>query len=751
LAAIKVISEVSRRTIGISVFAVAVVLGANSFAYAASPDEPIEEIVVVAEVIGELGLARPSDAGSRLGLSLLETPATVEIIDGDTMRARGYKQVSDAVESLPGVVSGESPAAPSTFSMRGFTRSQITILRDGLWVGPANMVMRPQNIFNLDRIEVLRGPNSVLHGQGAVAGTINTVNKSAEIGEPQRMDFLASYGRYDTYQLGAGAGGSLSDSAWYRADVSQRESDGYVDRMDSSSLNATASLLWQATDTLSLKLSADYLDDDLADYWGTPLVPTTSASRPMNNIISTRTGETLDEATRFRNYNVSDSRAESDQLFVRADVEWSPSENLRFKNTLYQFDADREWLNAEGYIYCTQIVDVCTQTGEIQRYYGYFFVFHDQDLIGNRFTAQYDFDIAGMENRLLGGFEVTNLDFERSRGFRISEPLSPGDSVDPFSPIPGLYGPEELRGVSPTDIETRALFLEEMLKVNDQFSLIAALRYEEMELDRENFNGSGMRESSGFNRDFDWMSWRIGAVVNVAENLVAYAQYSDAKDPVNANIFLVNAGEDFDLTDAEQWEIGIKAILMQGKAEATIAYFDIERDDVLERIGVDSAANVGGRESHGIEISGTVAATDQLKLGVNAAYTDAEFSRSANFVSFAGNTPPNVPEWTANLWASYDIADLPLEIGASFRFVDDRFGDNANNVTLKSYFLADVFAAWTHNSVRVSARVNNVADEEYVSWSDVFYLGQTDPGFLYANQVLIGSPRTYELSIDVSL
>ena len=734
-----------------SVIAVVVVLGANSFVYAASPNEPIEEVVVVAEVIGELGLARPSDTGSRLGLSLMETPATVEIIDGNTMRARGYKQVAEAVQSLPGVVSGESPAAPSTFSMRGFTRSQITILRDGLWVGPANMVMRPQNTFNLDRIEVLRGPNSVLHGQGAVAGTINTVNKSAEIGEPQTMDILASYGRYDTYQLGVGAGGSLSDSVWYRADISQRESNGYVDRMDSSSLNATASLLWEATDTLSMKLSADYLEDDLADYWGTPLVPTTSAIRPMNNIISTRTGETLDEATRYRNYNVSDSRAESDQLFVRADVEWSPSENLTFKNTLYKFDADREWLNAEGYIYCTQVVDVCTQTGEIQRYYGYFFVFHDQDLLGNRFTAQYDFDVGRMENKLLGGFEVTNLDFERSRGFRRAEPLALGDSVDPFSPVPGRYGPEELRGVSPTDIETRAVFLEDMLEISDRFSLVAALRYEEMELDRENFNASGIRESSGFDRDFDWMSWRIGAVFNMAENLVAYAQYSDAKDPVNANIFLVNAGEDFDLTDAEQWEVGIKAILMQGKVEATIAYFDIERDDVLERIGVDSAANVGGRESRGIEMSGTVAATGQLKLGANAAYTDAEFSSSANFVNFAGNTPPNVPQWTANLWASYDIPNLPLEVGASVRFVDDRFGDNANNVTLKSYFLADVFAAWTHDNFRISARVNNVADEEYVSWSDVFYLGQTDPGFLYANQVLIGSPRTYELSIEASL
>ena len=209
--------------------------------------------------------------------------------------------------------------------MRGFTRSQITILRDGLWVGPANMVMRPQNTFNLDRIEVLRGPNSVLHGQGAVAGTVNTVNKTAVAGEPQQVDFLASYGRYDTYQLGVGAGGALSDSVWYRADVSERASDGYVDRMDPRSLNATVSVLWQASDALTVKLSADYLDDDLADYWGTPLVPIAAARRPMNNVISTRTGETLDEVTQFNNYNVSDSRAESEQLFLRADVSGHPT------------------------------------------------------------------------------------------------------------------------------------------------------------------------------------------------------------------------------------------------------------------------------------------------------------------------------------------------------------------------------------------------------------------------------------------
>ena len=728
--------------------AVSALLGAQPSLAAQSA--MVDEVVVVGEIVDELQLLEASDAGSRLGLSLLETPASVELIDGSTMQARGYKQVTDAVQSLPGVVSGESPAAPSTFSIRGFTRSQITILRDGLWVGPANMVMRPQNTFNLDRIEVLRGPHSVLHGQGAVAGTVNVVTKSAEIGEPSKIDLLASMGRYGTRQFGIGAGGSFSDSAWYRFDVSQRSSDGYVDRMDSNSLNATGSVLWRATDTLVVKFSVDHLDDELADYWGTPLVPTGSAREPMRNVISTRTGETLDRAMRSHNYNVSDSKAESDQLFLRADVSWTPAENFTIKNTTYRFVADRDWLNAEGYVYCTEVVDVCTKTGEIQRYYGYFFVTHEQELVGNRFTAQYDLDLGGMENTVLGGFETTSLDFERARGFRRAEPLAAGDSVDPYAPIAGLYGPEELRGVSPTDIQTRAVFLENALKISDRLSVVGALRYEQLELDRQNFNSDGVLEASSFDRDFDWTSWRIGSVFKLADNVAAYAQYSDAKDPVNSNIFLVNGGEDLDLTDAEQWEIGLKGALPEVGVEATVAYFDIQRDDVIEQIGIDSATNVGGRESNGLEVTATWAASEQLKFGVNAAQTKAEFSRSTNFQNFAGNTPPNVPERTANLWASYNFSDLPLTLGGAFRYVGDRFGDNANDVTLKSYSLIDAYASWKHNNLTISARVNNAADEEYVSWSDVFYLGQTDPSFIYASQLLLGAPRTFEVSIAAS-
>ena len=712
-------------------------------------DEQLEEVVVLGRAINTPDLGAISSAGSRLGLSVMDTPASIELIDSSVMRARGYKSVAEAVKSLPGVVSGESPAAPSTFSMRGFSRSAITVLRDGIWLGPANMVMRPQNTFNLDRIEVLRGPGSALHGQGVVGGTVNTVVKRATAEAEQPIEVLASYGRFGTYQFGVGGGTQLGDSTWLRMDVNQYGSDGYVDRMDPESTNVTASVLWQATDDFDVEFQVDYLDDSLADYWGTPLVPRGSAVSPLSDVVLTSTGETVDEQARFRNFNVRDSRAVSDQLLFRVDLSWRLSDDIELKNTTYSFNADRDWGNAEGYVYCTAVVDVCTETDVIQRYYGYFFVTHDQDLLGNRLTANINSQIAGRENRFLAGVELTNLDFSRARGFRRNIPLVAGDSVNPIAPVPGNYGSRELRGISPTKIDTRAVFFEDALDLTDRVTVVAALRYEELDLVRQNFNATGTIEASSFARDFDWVSWRLGVVARLTDDISAYGQYSDGKDPVNANLFLVNSGENLDLTDAEQWEVGLKGSWHDGRTQATIAYFDIHRDDVLERIGVDSAASIGGRDSNGFEFSAAFRPTSQWRVGANAAFIDAEFKRSTNFVTFAGNTPPNVAEVTGNLWTSYsEIGGLPLEIGGSLEHVDDRFGDNANQVGLSSYTLLNLFATWNAANYSVTARVNNVTDEIYVPWSDVFYLQQNDPGFLYANQILLSSPRMFELGVE---
>ena len=93
---------------------------------------------------GELHLNTSNGTGSRLGLTPFETPASVDIIDKTNIEKIGAQSIGDALITLPGVTVGNSPAAPSSFSIRGFTRSQITLLRDGIWLGPANMVSRPQ-------------------------------------------------------------------------------------------------------------------------------------------------------------------------------------------------------------------------------------------------------------------------------------------------------------------------------------------------------------------------------------------------------------------------------------------------------------------------------------------------------------------------------------------------------------------------------------------------------------------------------
>jgi iron complex outermembrane recepter protein len=704
-----------------------------------------EDVAVVGRTVGALGLDTASPTGSRLNLPALDIPAAIDVLDSTVMDARGYQRVSDAVSSMAGVVSGEHPTAPSSFVIRGFTASQVSILRDGIWLGPSTMVMRPQNTFNLERIELLRGPASVINGQGAVAGTINAVIKSAEPIAATTGQALLSYGRFGTYHAAAGAAGPLADTVWYRADASRSGSDGYVDRMDSGSTNLTGSLLWRPHLRARIRFSADYLDDDLGKYFGTPLVPRAAAATPLD-VIQASTGETIDARTRFVNYNVADSHARARQVLLRSDVSIDLGRRVTLQNVAYGFDAERSWKNAEGYVYCTAVVDVCRAVGQIQRYYGYFIIDHDQRLYGNRLTLNIDAPLAEREHRVVAGLETSTLDFTRTRGFRIQAPQTSADGVDLLRPVPGEYGPEEVRGISPTAIATWGAFVENSLAVTSRLRLAGALRYDGLDLDRRNLTATGAPAAGGFTRTFNWWSWRAGAVATLAPGVVGYGQYSNAKDPVSANLFLVNSGQNFDLTEARQWEIGMKAD--RGRGQFTLTYFDIERDDVLERFALDSATNLGGVAARGVEATGVVTAGG-LRVGANAAHTRSAFRPSPNFVRLAGNRAANVPRVTANLWASYEgVGGLPLEIGGGLRQVGDRFANNTNTITMNGYVLADLYAAWTRGRLRITARVDNLTDRAYASWADVFYLGQNDPSFLYANQLMLGAPRTFSVMVQ---
>jgi iron complex outermembrane recepter protein len=204
------------------------------------------------------------------------------------------------------------------------------------------------------------------------------------------------------------------------------------------------------------------------------------------------------------------------------------------------------------------------------------------------------------------------------------------------------------------------------------------------------------------------------------------------------------------LTTSRIYETGVKHLLWDGRAEWTLSLYDIERKNVYSTRGGHLTNIAGLVHSEGVELAGAVRPTREAKLWANVAYVNAKYSNFTDVdtgESFDGNTPPNVPHIVANAGVSYTFATRwPLELGASVRYVGSRFLTDNNAVTMLGYTLADAYAFVDLDKTalpiagadrtRVAFRVRNLFDKRYAAWSD--------PG--YPDQVLLGAPRSYEVS-----
>jgi len=688
----------------------------------------LEEVVVKGAAVQRLNLDSVGETGSRLGLSAMETPAAVEAISLETMMARGLKTIDAAADSMAGVNSGADPGTPSTFSMRGFTGSTITNLRDGTRAGPTGMTTRPQNTFNLERVEILKGPAAVLYGEGAVAGTINTVTKQPVIGKSTAGEALLSYGRYDSYEVGVGVGGPINDNAAYRVDFSRYDSKHWVEGISSYSNNLTAAVAWEPTQSLRLLFAVDYLKDELPSYWGTPLVPASFATERISGVVETTDDWVLDKRMRFKNYEAPDHRITSDQLWTRASVDWQAADGISVRGQVYNLTADREWKVADF-----QVFD--PQTELIQR--DRFVTIHDQRLSGGRLEVVFEKPLAGLRNRFLVGMDYSDMDYKQNRGFIFA------DAVDPLDPKGGAGLFDEVHP-SPSDtlLKSTAVFFEDALDVLPGLKLITGARFDQLKLERRIFDSDRVYlPGPSFEDKFDNASWRVGAVYELTQGVVAYGQLSTGQNPASGgDFFLVDESTNFQLTDVMQWEVGLKAALAGGRAEITAAYYDIVQKHIVTQISQTELSNVGQQQSKGFELAASAEITKAWSLSANLAYTDAEYVSFVDpnvGIDASGNRPPNVAPWTANLWTSVGIAGLPLEVGGGLRYVGERFSNVDNSVKLESYTVANLFAVYSLGTARIMVRVNNVFDKAYTRWTSEF-----NP-----RQVILASPRAAEISI----
>ncbi|MGZ5150079.1 MAG: TonB-dependent siderophore receptor, partial [Burkholderiales bacterium] len=232
----------------------------------------LPEVIVKGARDTPLNTEAPVDSASRLGLTVRESPASVDVVDEETMKARGYRSVSDAAQGAVGVTAGDFPAEPAAFSMRGFSSSQINTLYNGIKVGPQNMTSRVMDAGNLERIEFLKGPASLMSGEGAAGGAINFVTKRPHTG-PIENEVYGSYGSFNTIRAGFGSGGSTPVQGLdYRFDLTRTSSNGFIDDTPSTNWHLSSALDYRVSGSFKLFGAFEAKRDRASAYWGTPLV-----------------------------------------------------------------------------------------------------------------------------------------------------------------------------------------------------------------------------------------------------------------------------------------------------------------------------------------------------------------------------------------------------------------------------------------------------------------------------------------------
>jgi len=253
-----------------------------------------------------LRLDQPSNAGSRLGLTPLETPASVQVLPGDTIRDRYQNTVNQAVSRAVGFSGIPTPGnGENGLSVRGFTGvGSVTQLIDGaqLYVGSGTTTF-PFDTWSAERIEILTGPSSVLYGTGGVGGTVNVVPR-----EPDASGF------HEQGQLSAGSFGTFGEQVdstgplpgnigAFRLDVSNFNSDGYVDKGHSASTAISAAVRLDLTPDFHVTISGDWGQQQPMVYLGTPVI----------------NGGTL-SSIRFKNYGATNDKVQYNDNFLQVKV-----------------------------------------------------------------------------------------------------------------------------------------------------------------------------------------------------------------------------------------------------------------------------------------------------------------------------------------------------------------------------------------------------------------------------------------------
>ncbi|MDB6454261.1 TonB-dependent siderophore receptor [Falsirhodobacter sp. 20TX0035] len=653
-------------------------VGPGSYAIV-RPDQRAEtgDVTVLDPIIvqGATGLrATGAMTATRTDTPLRDIPQTVAVVGREEIEQRQVTSLTAALEGVPSLTEQSTSAnRGESYLLRGFEADAYAI--DGTVANAASD--RPEvmaDLASVERVEVLKGPASVLYGRGSPGGIINLVTRQPDPvpgGSVTLQGGSYGFARAEGTATGAlNAAGTLSG----RITGAAQTEDGFLNgRPKSERQFAGGSLAWEPTDTTRLTFGLDYTHMKQPFDRGVPLMPDGEVLEPYDTWL----GE---------EWSMIDARKTRATLGAEHD--------LNAAVTL------RGWLSYDNaFVHDTGIDNRGVEGTTLSRRYTD--RTEDTSNLDARLEAELRFATGTVDHTVLTGVEFTDgrMEFDSGRAN-----IAP---IDVYDPVHGAARPPVTPNASYDErVLARSAYVQDQITFSPQWKALVGLRYDTYDTTNANHFDDELTKVGE-----EAVTGRVGLVWQPRDDLSLYASWAQSFQPQSGTD---RNRDPLDAEEGEQFEIGAKWDI-RPDLTATISAYQITKTNVATSDPFDSDFSIltGEQRVRGIEADLIGNVTDAWAIRASAGVLHSEVTRDETEIE--GNRLAGVANVTASLWTTYTLPS-DITLGAGIVHVGDRKGDLDNSFEVESYTRLDTMAAFpVSDRAEISVMIRNVTDEDYIA------------------------------------
>lgn len=635
-----------------------------------------EEIIVKGKV-----LYSDQVTALKTPVPIIDVPQTLSIVTDEDIRKQGFRELGDIVRYTPGVNTSQGEGHRDSIVFRG-VRSTADFYLDGV----RDDVQYYRSLYNLEQVEILRGPNALLFGRGGTGGIINRVTKKAVLGDAfGSFDMGAdTFGAFDfavDYNVQTGENSALRIN--FHSDTLENHRDYY----DGDRYGFNPTLRVQLSPQTTLDLSYEHADHERFIDRGVP----TLNGEPVEAFEEIVFGDTDTNLTTLRAdiYRANISHEFSDTQKGNFVIQYSDFAKM-YKNYYASGYSGGNTFTADGY------KDPTERTNLI--------------ISGNVVN---EFQTGSVKHTLLVGAEIIDTENENFRYntffitteddnevFNINRPINFGVNAAGVRTYNDFTA--DLKSKTASDIEVTSFYIQDQIDVSDNLKIMLGGRFDSFDITVRDIK-NGTSET----REDEEVSPRAGLIFKPQENLSLYVSYSESFLPRSGEQFksLSSSSARLDPDVFESTEIGVKWDI-RDNLSFTVSYFDSEQTQAVRDSDTGENSEIVGLQVDGIELELKGQVSDKLYLALGYSDLDGETGK--------GGEPREIPEQTASLWATYQVNDnFGLGFGITHQG-ESNIKNDKPGLILPDYTRVD-FAAYYDISEDLSLQLNveNITDELY--------------------------------------